>query len=102
MQTCQVDSTKSRTRCKKQENSRYVFIYKNHDTLRYTIFHENFELDIYVQKPCHFALRGVSIHKKSDSSQKSRQFALCFYIQKNWTLCVTRFFIEFVKLFQGG
>ena len=54
-----------------------------HDTLRYVIFHEIFEVDIYIQKKRHFALLDVFIYKKPDTSQKARQlFALRFYIQK--------------------
>ena len=34
--------TKKQTLRKKQENFRYVFIYKNQETLRYAIFHEMF------------------------------------------------------------
>ena len=34
----------------KPHNSCYVFIYKKQDTLRYAIFHENFEVGIYIQK----------------------------------------------------
>ena len=45
-----VSYKKSQTLCKKQENFRYVFIYKNQDTLYSTIFHENFEVCIYIQK----------------------------------------------------
>ena len=37
---------KCQTLCKKQDNSRYVFIYKKQDTLRYAIFHEKFEVGI--------------------------------------------------------
>ena len=32
----------------KQDYLRYVFIHKKSDTLRYAIFHEIFELDIYI------------------------------------------------------
>ena len=39
--------TKSQTLCKKQDNLRYVFIYKKPDTLPYAIFHENFGVGIY-------------------------------------------------------
>ena len=56
-----------------------AFIYKNHDTLRYVTF-------LYKKNP--------------DTSQKARQFALCF-IKKPMTLCVTRFFIELLKLAKG-
>ena len=42
--------TKSQTLCKRQDNFCYVFIYKKQDTLRYAIFHENFEVGVYKQK----------------------------------------------------
>ena len=42
--------TKIQTLYKKQDNFRYIFIYKNQDTLRYAIFHEIFEVGIYIQK----------------------------------------------------
>ena len=35
---------------KKRDNSLLVFIYKIHDTLRNAIFHEIFEVGIYIQK----------------------------------------------------
>ena len=50
--------TKSRTLFKKLDNFHYVFTYKKQDTLRYGIFHENFEVGIYIQKSWHFALRA--------------------------------------------
>ena len=71
---------KSRTLFKKQDNLRYNFIYKKQDNLRYAIFYENFEVDIWIQKACHFALRDVSIYKKPDTSEKVRQFALLFLL----------------------
>ena len=48
------------------------FYIQNKDTLRYTIFHEIFEVGIYIQKAWQFALREVLIYKKPDTSQKSR------------------------------
>ena len=78
--------TKSKILRKKQDNFRYLFIYKNHDTLRYAFFCENFEVGIYIQKSWHFALPDIFIYKKRDTSQKSRQFALRFYIQNLDTL----------------
>ena len=42
--------TKSQTLCKKQDNLRHVFIYKNPDTLRYAVFHEIFETGICIKK----------------------------------------------------
>ena len=75
--------TKSQTLCKKQDNFCYVCLYKNQDTLRYAIFHENFEVNIYTQKAWHFALCDIIIYKKRDTSQKARQFVLSFYIKKS-------------------
>ena len=36
-------------------------------TLRYAVFHEIFEVGIYIQKVSHFALRNVFIYKKLDT-----------------------------------
>ena len=38
--------TRCQTLVKKQDNYRYFFIYKKQDTLRYTIFHDNFKVGI--------------------------------------------------------
>ena len=55
--------TKSQTLSKKQDHFRYVFIYKNLDTLRYAIFHGIFENGrgghFYIQKKMHFALHFI-------------------------------------------
>ena len=53
--------TKIQKHRKKQDNFRYVFIYKKQDTLRYAIFHEIFEVGIYIQKSRHFALHDILI-----------------------------------------
>ena len=42
--------TKIQTLCKNQDNFCYVFIHKKSDTLRYAIFHETFEIGIYIYK----------------------------------------------------
>ena len=42
---------KIQTLCKKQDNFRYVFIHKKPDTLLYAIFHEIFEIIIYINMP---------------------------------------------------
>ena len=78
--------TKSQTLFKKLDNFRYVFIYNKPYTLRYRIFHEIFDVGIYIQKARDFALRDIFIYKKLDTSQKARQFAIRFYIQKSGTL----------------
>ena len=50
--------TKCQTLSKKQDNYRHVFIHKKQDTLHYTIFHENVEVGIDIQK--HYTLRYVT------------------------------------------
>ena len=87
--------TKIQTLFKKQVYFRYVFIYKKQDTLRYTISHEFFEVGITIQKASHFVLRDVFIYKKKDTSQKARQFALHFYIQKSGHFALRNFSLNF-------
>ena len=94
--------TKSQTIRKKQDNFRYAFIYKQLDTLRYTIFHETSEISICIQKSWQFALREFFIYKKLDTSQKARQFALRFFIYKKPDTLRCVIFMEFLKLAEGG
>ena len=84
---------------KKQDNLRYVFIYKNPDILRYAISlnflnwrrgrvflyakKKHFALHFYIQKTIHFALRYI--FKKPDTLRyilyaKTMRFALRLYI----------------------
>ena len=86
---------KRKTFCKNLDNFRYVFIYKNQDTLLYTIFHEIFGLGIYIQKAWDFVLRDVFICKKPETLQKARQFALRFYIQKSGHFALRDFSLNF-------
>ena len=104
---------------KKQNKLLNVFIYKKSDTfqkarqfpLRFYIkkeihltlwdFHENFEVGIYIQKAWHFVLRDVFIYKKFDTSQKARQFAIRFYIQKFGTFALHDFSLNFWNLRRG-
>ena len=82
---------------------RYVFIHKKQDTLRYAIFMKILKLAfIYIQKEGHFALRDVFKNKKPDTSKKARQFASHFLYVKSLTLFVMQFFMEFLKLAEGG
>ena len=81
---------------------RYVFIYKEHDTLRYAIFHENSEVVICIKKSWHFTLRDVFIYKKTETSQKARQFALRFYIQKSGHFALRNFSLNFWNRRRGG
>ena len=69
---------KIQTLRKKQDNLRYVFMFKNLDTLHYAIFHSIFEIG---GGGGHFYL------------QKTIQFVLHFYIKKTNGLCVT-FYIQ--------
>ena len=74
--------TKSRHFAKSKKFPVTFYIQKvRHFTLRN--FHENVEVGIYIQKARHFAVCDVFIYKKPDTSQKVRQFALRFYIQKS-------------------
>ena len=54
-------------------------------------FSWNFEIVICIQKPWHFLLRDVFIYKKPDTSQKTRQFALRFYMPKTWHFALHNF-----------
>ena len=99
---------------------RNVFIYKKPDTfqkarqfpLRFNIqksihltlrdFHEIFEVGIYIQKAWHFAVGDVFIYKRLDTSQKGRQFAISFYIQKSGTFALHNFSLNFWNLRRGG
>ena len=75
------------------------FIYKKLDTLQYAIFHDIFEVGVFVQKVWHFALRDVFI-KKTDNSQRARQFALHFYMQKSGHFSLHNFH-RIVEIGQG-
>ena len=77
------------------------FLYKKHDTLCYRIFHENVEVCIFIQDAWHFALCDVFIYKSRDTSQKSRQCMLCFYIKNMDNLCYT-FFCWIFEIGGGG
>ena len=70
--------TKSQTFFKKLVNSRCDFEYKKRYIISDGIFHEMFELGIYLYKASNFGLRDVFIFKKLDTSQKPRQFCDTF------------------------
>ena len=86
---------------KKPEKLRKVFIYKMPDTFQKA---RQFPLRFYISKVHTLYVTGflmkflkfAFIYKKLDTSQKAIQFAIRFCIQ-NPELCVTRFFIEFLK-----
>ena len=79
---------------KNQDNLCSVFIYKMHDTLRYAIFHEIFEVGIYIQKSWKFALRDVFIYKILTLDKKQDNLRYIF-IYKIRTLCVRNFSLNF-------
>ena len=105
---------------KNQKKFQSVFIYKKPDNfqkarqfplcfykqkvihLTLRDFHETLAVGIYKQKAWHFALRDVFIYKKLDTSQKPRQFATRFYIQKPGTLPYTIFHWLFEICGGGG
>ena len=107
------------TYIQKTKKLRNVFIYKNSDTFQKS---RQFVSRFYIQKVRHFTLRDFSwecwnwhlytksmtlfvmwrfIYTKIQTLKKIRQFALCLYA-KIQTLCVSQFFIEFLKLADGG
>ena len=97
-----------------------VFTYKKEDSLQTAIqfllcfhiqkarhftlsnFQEIFEVGIYIQKAWHFALHDFFIHKKVDTSQKARKFAIRFYIQKSGSFALRGFLLNFWNLRRGG
>ena len=85
---------KSQTLYTKQDNLCYVFVYKKHDTFRYTIFHENFEVGIYIQKAWHFSVREFFIYKSQTLRKNQDNLSYVLYT-KIWTLCVTRSSLDF-------
>ena len=63
---------KSQTLSKKQDNFRYIFIHKILYTLLYAIFHEIFEIGIYIYKT-HDTLRYVTfLYTKSQTLRKKQ------------------------------
>ena len=63
--------TKSKKLCKNQDNLRYVFIYKNPDTLRYAIFHENLNLAFIYKN--HDTLRYVPVLNTKIQTLRKKQ-----------------------------
>ena len=87
--------SKIQTLRKKQDNLRYVFIYKNPDTLCYTIFYRIFEIGggggafLYAKNN---ALFVTFLYAKNNTLcvtfyiQKALHLALHFYVQNKCTL----------------
>ena len=78
------------------------FIYKKHDTLRYAIFHENVEVGTYIYKRNDTLLFVKFFIQKARHFAKRKTFCVTFLYTKIRTLCVTQFFIEFLKLAEEG
>ena len=118
--TAIIERQRARLYTQKAKKSRNVFLYKKPDTfqkarqfpLRFYIqkaihltlrdFHDIFEVGIYIQKAWHFELREVFIYKKLDTSQKAKQSAIRFYIQKSGTFALRNFSLNFWNLRRGG
>ena len=92
---------KIRTPCKKQDNLRYI-LYTKSETLYVTQFSWFFQISIYIQK--HDTLRYMTfLYPKSETLRKKQDsLRHVFIYAKILTLTVTRFFMEFLKLAEGG
>ena len=79
-----------------------VFIHKKQDTLRYTIFHECFEIGIYIYTK-NYTLRYVTcLYTKIQTFRKKQDnLHYVFIYARSLTVYVRRFFMEFLKLAVG-
>ena len=105
---------------KKQIKLLNVFIYKNGDTFQKAV---QFPFCFYIQKARHFTLSDISWNfwswhlitksmtlcvtgrfyiQKARYFAKSKTICVTFLCSKIRTLCITRFFIEFLKFAEGG
>ena len=57
---------------------------------------------IFIHIPTTDFLLNVFIYKKFDTSQKARQFAIHFYIQKSGTFALRDFSLNVLNLRRGG
>ena len=89
--------TKIQTLIKNQDNLRYVFIYKNPDTIRYTIFHETSEIGTSIQK----ALQLTFLYTKIQTLFKKKDNLSYVFTYKNPDTLRERLFIEFFKFSEG-
>ena len=92
--------TKTKTLCKKKEKFPYVYIYKKHDTLRYLIFMKFLKLAFIYKN--YDTLRYVTFLYTKIWTICKKQDNLRYVLYKIWTLSVTQFFIEFLKLVEEG
>ena len=82
-----------KTLCKKKDNLRYVFIHKNQDTLLYAIFHESFEIYIYIYtKSMTLCVTWIFYIQKSIHFEKGKTICVTFFqIQKSWHFALRTF-----------
>ena len=100
--TAIVERQRARLYTQKAKKLRNVFIYKKSYTWRYGIFMKFLKLAFIFKK--HDTLRYVTFlyTKKLDTSQKARQFAIRFYIQKSGSFALRDFSLNFWNLRRGG
>ena len=97
--------SKGQTLFKKQDNLRYIFIHKNPNTLLYEILYKCLKLAfMYIYKK-HDTFSYVDfLYTKIQTLLRKKQDNLRYFFiyTKSLTLCVTRFYMEFFKLAEGG
>ena len=94
---------KSQTLFKKQDNFRYVFIDKNPDTLRYTIFQEIFEIDIYIHtKIITLCVTWRFYIKKARHFKESKTICVMFFIYKKPDTLRYAIFHGIFEIVEGG
>ena len=64
-------------------------------------FSWKFEAGIYIQKAWHFAVHEVFMYKNPKTSQKTRQLALRFYVQKCGHFALRNFSLNFWNCLKG-
>ena len=94
--------TKIQTLCKNQDNLRYVFILKKQRNSTLRGFSWNFwSWNLYTKSMRIFVMWRFYIQKVWHLS-KSKTICVRFLYTKIWTLCITQFFIGFLKLVEDG
>ena len=92
---------KSQTLCKNQYSFHYVFKYKKRHFTFINFSWKFWSWRSYTNSMTLCVTWSFYIHKSWYLS-KSRTTYVTFLYTKIWTLCVTRFFIKFLKLVEGG
>ena len=96
--------TRIQTLFKKQDNLRYDFIHKNPDTLRYAIFHEFFEIGIYIDtKSMTLCVTWRFYIQEARYIEKIRTICVTFFtIQKEWHFTLRNFSWNFLNWRRGS